>query len=367
MTSTKEQRRGAYTLIELLVVMAIIAVLIGLLLPAVQRVREAANRAKCANNLKQIGLAIHNFHETYGFLVPTTIGESNNIPSALPQISQATDGYATWATLLLPYIEQNSLYNLWNLEVQCSRQTPQAYQTQVGTYLCPTRPAPVLSYNDFPDPSGNKYDGGALGDYNPNLGTINGVNNFKLNDGPVIEAQQTFVADPTAPSKYTIVTQWAGRLRLTDVTDGTSSTIIFGEKAIRPSSLRGMNEDRSIFGGQNNSTRRCGGIKRGGTNSLGDSWTPKLAYPPSYPLPGDGTGMVGIDALIKAGVQVRFIAEPWDNSNANNENSSFGGPHPGVCMFLFTDGSVAPISVGIDTYVYTYLITRNGVEPVDNY
>jgi prepilin-type N-terminal cleavage/methylation domain-containing protein len=338
--SSPGPRRG-FTLIELLVVIAIIAILIGLLLPAVQKVRDAAARSKCSNNLKQLGLGIHTMHDAVGFLVPTTICEIQNTPS----ITDVTDGFASWAVLLLPYIEQGSLYQIWDLKKQCSLQDKRAYQTPVPTYLCPGRPLGTLTSTGT---NGDTFSqgGAAFVDYLPNFGTINGVNNVKKNDGPIIEAMQT-VSGVTVAS-------WKGRLTLMDVADGTSNTLLFGEKHIRPSSMpngfrTGINEDRSPFGGQNNSTRRCAGIKRGGTNSLEDNGS---TFPPGFPLPNPVPG----------GVQQRPLQPP--DSEANLANTCFGGPHSGVCMFALCDGSVRAIKTSIDIYTLTYLATRNGGEPL---
>src|SRR5262249_327825 len=107
-TSDPSQRRPGFTLIELLVVIAIIGVLIALLLPAVQKVRDAANRIQCANTLKQIGLAVHNFHDTRGQLPP----------------SRLHNYHATWAVLLLPYMEQDTLYQQWDITREYYDQNP---------------------------------------------------------------------------------------------------------------------------------------------------------------------------------------------------------------------------------------------------
>src|SRR4051812_45150121 len=101
------KRRIGFTLIELLVVIAIIAILIGLLLPAVQKVREAAARTKCANNLKQLGLACHNFHDVMGCVPP-----SRTASGGFPKLGIPPNAYNGWAVWILPYLEQDNIRNI---------------------------------------------------------------------------------------------------------------------------------------------------------------------------------------------------------------------------------------------------------------
>jgi len=162
--------RIGFTLVELLVVIAIIGLLIGLLMPAVQKTREAANRISCANNLKQIGLAMHNYHFDWEKLPPRA------------KLAGAADANqsagATWAVLILPYLEQDNLYRQWDLNRRYYDQNAVARLTPVRNYFCPTR----RSASDSGSLSGDQAmlaNGslavnvpGALGDYAASLGTM---------------------------------------------------------------------------------------------------------------------------------------------------------------------------------------------------
>ncbi len=200
-------RRG-FTLIELLVVIAIIAILIGILLPAVQKAREAARRTQCVNNLKQLGLAMHNYHDTHGLLPPGTVIPRPPIGISFPPPGRMLSAPG-WGTYVLPFVDQAPLYNQINPDGQLPLTTLKPLlQTSLPAFRCASSTAP--DYN----PSTDRH-------YN-NLGVSNYVGNGGL-FAPSSSQRVGYVFLEGASPQH-------GAVRFRDVTDGMSATIFAGER-----------------------------------------------------------------------------------------------------------------------------------------
>ncbi len=277
--------RKAFTLIELLVVIAIISVLVGMLLPAVQKAREAAARISCANNLKQIGLAMHMYHNDTGRLPPSRLGP----------------GMASWAVLILPYLEQDNLFRQWNVGLPYVLQTDLARQTSVKSYFCPSRRAAgegLSVWGDFADmnapPDAQPTNiPGALGDY-----------------AVVIDRSGYDMPHEACPF-VTGPFEMGRGLSLNAITDGLSNTLLVGEKQV-PVSRHG-------YGVWDHST--YSGIMKG-------AMRPAAATAPP-------------------------------TTNPHDTSYCFGSRHMTVVQFCFGDGSVRPIPVTINPYTYELLGMRN--------
>ncbi len=320
--------RHGFTLVELLVVIAIIGVLVALLLPAVQAAREAARRTQCKNNLKNIGLAIVNFHD---------------VKDRLPHSRKPFD-FQTWAAELWPFIEAGNLAAQWDPTQSYYGQRDDIRTAQQSVYLCPTRRSPpaVSVSGDTDNGSHALSDNvpGALSDYGCVIGDplfesdsavfagsriVEGPNGpFRFADSVGVVAKQV-VAGVTDLSKI----PFRVKVTLTKITDGTTHTAFVGEKHIPVGDWFGVGimNDSSIY---NPDYRKVVGRVGGFNRPLAN--------------PTDGS-LGGADF------------NPWENN--------FGSWHPGVCLFAFGDGSVRPLDNSINEGVLGYLCNISDGNVID--
>ncbi len=309
---TRPNRRG-FTLIELLVVIAIIAILIGLLLPAVQKVREAAARMKCANNLKQIGLAFMNYESAYQKFPE---GDIKKIP------------YTSALAVVLPYIEQGNVANLYNFKANWDDTSNlTVIQQQIKTFQCPSVPNANRLDTSPMAPSNQTYPR-ATTDYSCVNAIKSGIpqNCFGVPAGtPNTDPRVIGVMNAVAPST------------IASITDGTSNTIMIAEGAGRP--------DYYASGPKlvSPASSGCSACKEGGWADPNNAFSVDGSYPDG--TPGSGT-TPGPCAL---------------NCSGNSEVFAF---HTSVANVVFADGSVRSLSNSITVCTLGALVTKAGGEVI---
>lgn len=276
-----------FTLIELLVVIAIIAVLIALLLPAVQQAREASRRTQCRNNLKQIGIALHNYHEQYNTLPPACVYSGQD---TVPVHSSANQAAYGWGAFILPSLDQSVLFNQLNVNglelhdlLQQSGLRP-LIQTRLAEFRCASDTAPDLNNQ-------RNFSNAIYGN------TSAGTSNYIVVEGTVWKNSQNWLNGRQDP----FGSIWpSSRVRLSDIVDGTSNTLLVGER---------------------------------NWVDLAGVWIGTRNY--------NGTGDVGLRQI--AGTTVSKINEPGAAGTGGFSSRHVGGAH-----FLFADGRVQFLSENIN-------------------
>jgi prepilin-type N-terminal cleavage/methylation domain-containing protein/prepilin-type processing-associated H-X9-DG protein len=323
-------RRRGFTLIELLVVIAIIGILIGLLLPAVQKVRESAARAQCTNNLKQIGLALQNYHDANNWFPPGYI-DGNNDPNSTPD-NDVGPGWG-WASFLLPYVEQQNVYNQINFRMGVGVGPNAAIsQLPLKVHQCPSD-GNQQNFTVWPT---------SVVVAHGNYVGCNGWEEcfYSASGNPQAGAGTDGLAGGLGGSGLGLF--WRNsRTKIASVTDGLSNTIVVGERcaAHAPSTWTG-----AVTRGQ------C------------PAWMATVPWTTPYsPPPGPAYDNADFDeALVLGHCNATHLPSA---DNPIYDPDTFWSMHtPRGANFLFGDGSVHFLSSAIDPFTYQYLATIAGGE-----
>jgi prepilin-type N-terminal cleavage/methylation domain-containing protein/prepilin-type processing-associated H-X9-DG protein len=290
-----------FTLIELLVVIAIIAILMALLVPAVQKVRESAARTQCINNLKQIGLGLQAYHDSHKALPPGYV-------SGYDASGNDTGPGWGWAAHLLPYIEQQPLFSRIDFKLPIEHPNNAAPRVlPVAVYFCPSDSPPATFT------AGAKSAAGQVTTAICDVAAANYPGVFGISE-PGVDGEGLFFR--------------GSRVRLGDITDGTSTTLAVGE--------------RVFFFGE--------------TTWVGAVTGANMSAPPGSPMP--------VQSLVSANHVLGHTGESWNGPAVPMEPNHFSSRHPGGVNFAFADGHVQPLGPGVSYATYKALSTRAGGEPV---
>lgn len=342
-----KQRKAAFTLIELLVVIAIIAVLIALLLPAVQQAREAARRTQCKNNLKQIGLALHNYEETHKILPAACFTAVPGAPGIYGSSTFDDDGFG-WLCMILPFIDQAPLYNRINPQgspgiFESAAITQSHYgtgvtfvpggDTVIPGYRCPSSTLPSHIPATWQIPGSGALGAGAV----PNSKAYSvgyAVTDYKA-------AAHSHINDFDGLMKKS----WeGGGARFRDITDGMSNTVMAAE---------------SSYASAGNVSGSAAGPGARATTA-----------PTSFQDMPAWIGSLGSDEVVRINGRLNSPINARTNPTrmylANNDDNAFSF-HTGGAQFLLADGSVRFISENIDMNTYSALFSMNGGEVIGEY